>query len=164
MAALNNPTPWTREALTHFQNPVRGIYSLIAVAGAEGPFAAPYVVSLRFDLPVEGEGDGDEMAYKDVWVRAACEAESVQRVQLYRADSAVGNLATSERKIYGGGPGKQVYLLLIEQSLSPDRDVSGDDDAVSRGDAALGKEVRQRVNEERRGYWLEIAHLKKEVA
>lgn len=159
MAALNTPTPWTREALTHFRNPVRGIYFRIGVAGAAGPFAAPYVTSLRFDLP-----EGGEKEYAEVWVRAACEGESIQRVQLYRADSAVGNMATSERKIYGGGPGKQVYLVLIEQSALPNRDVGdeNDDDAVRRGDAALGAEMR-RANEEKRGYWLEIAQWAREV-
>ena len=159
MAALNAPTPWTREALTRFRNPVRGIYKRIGVAGTAGPFAAPYVISLRFDLP---EGEEAEKEYVDLWVRAACEGESVLRVRLYRADSAVGNMATSERKIYGGGPGRQVYLVLIEQSKSPD--VGGENgDAVRRGDAALGAEMR-RANEEMRGYWLEIAHDAREVA
>lgn len=154
MAALNTPTAWTREALAHFRNPVRGIYSRIATAGAPGPFTAPYIISLRFDLP-----EGGEKEYAERWVEAACEAESVQRVRFYRADSAVGNMATSERKIYGGGPGKQAYLLLIEQSAPPDRV----DDAVRRGDDALGA-VIQRANEEKRLYWLEIAHRAKEAA
>lgn len=155
MAALNAPTPWTREALAHFRSPVRGVYERIGGAGKLGLFAAPYVVSLRFDLP-----EGGEEGYAERWVGAACEAECVQRVQFYRADSAVGNMATSERRIYGGGPGKQVYLLLIEQSKPPDRF----GDAVGRGDAALGKDVVQRVNEEMGLYWLEIAYRAKEVA
>lgn len=157
MTALNAPTPWTREALTHFRNPVRGIYSRIAIAGAPGPFTAPYIISLRLDLPAGGETE-----YAERWVGAACEAESVQRVMFYRADSAVSNMATSERKIYGGGPGKQAYLLLIEQSAPPP-DRGGDDDAVRRGDEALGADIR-RANEEKRVYWLEIAHGAKEVA
>ena len=150
MAALNAPTPWTREALQHFRNPVRSIYSRIASAGAREKFAAPYVTSLRFDLP-----EGGEAEYAERWVRAACEAESVERVRLYRADSAVGNITTSERKIYGGGPGKQAYLILIEQFLPPDRV----GDPIKRGDAALGAHV-QRADEESSMYWLEIAHKK----
>lgn len=139
------------------------------------PFAAaPYVVSLRFDLQRhpkgdEGENDDDvdfdeEKAYREVWVKAASEAEGVLRVLLYRADSAVGNMKTSEREIYGGGPGKQVYLVLIEQSASPEREAGGDEDAVRRGDMALRKGMGQRANEVRRGYWLEIAHGGREGA
>ena len=106
------------------------------------------------DLPEGGEG-----TYAERWVGAACGAESVLRVRFYRADNAVGNMATSERKIYGGGPWRQAYLLLIELSAPPD--CVGD--AVRRGDAALGADV-PRANEEMRLYWLEIAHRAKEGA
>jgi hypothetical protein len=148
IAALNAPTAWTREALTHFRNPVRGIYSRIAVAGTPGRFAAPYIISLRFDLP-----EGGEDIYAKGWVQAAYEADSVERVRFYRADSAVANIATSERKIYGGGPGKQAYLILIEQSAPP----NSVGDPINRADVALGVHIR-RTNEEHGMYWLEIAH------
>lgn len=148
MAALNAPTDWTREALTHFRNAVRSIYSCIAVAGAHGPFAAPYVVSLRFDLP-----DGSEEQYVSRWIKAVAATKNVERVRLYRADAAVGSIVTSERKIYGGGPGKQVYLALIEQTLPP----SEGQDAIALGDSALHIPF-VRTNEELGRYWLEIAH------
>jgi len=152
MAALNSPTPWTREALTHFRNPVRSIYSRLAIAGSRKRFAAPYIITLRFDLPAGGEDE-----YAERWVQAACEAESVERVRFYRADAAVGNMATSERKIYGGGPGKQAYFLLIEQSAPPKSDSICE--PILQGDSTPGAHA-QRANEEYGLYWLEIAHKK----
>ncbi len=140
---------------------MRGIYTRVAIAGTPGPFAAPYITSLRLDLPAGGEAE-----YAERWVGAASGAEGVRRVLFYRADSAVSNMATSERKIYGGGPGEQAYLILIERSALPPPHCGGDDDdddAVRRGDEALGGGIR-RANEERGVYWLEIAHGAKEVA
>lgn len=146
MAALNAPTDWTREALTHFRNPVRSIYSRLAEVGDAGRFAAPYITALRFDLPDGSEGD-----YVSAWMHAVGKCCGVSRARLWRADAAVSNIATSERKIYGGGPGKQAYLVMIEQTLPPDRLP----DPVAAGDAAC---AAPRQDEERGAYWLEIAH------
>lgn len=146
MAALNSPTNWTREALTHFRNPVRSIYSCLAVVGGPGRLAAPYLTTLRFDLP-----DGSEDDYVTAWTQAIGRCEGVLRARLWRADAAVGNIATSERKIYGGGPGKQAYLVMIEQALPPDQIP----DPIAAGDSAFSA---RRESEERGSYWLEIAH------
>jgi hypothetical protein len=146
MAALNSPTSWTREALTHFRNPVRSIYSRLAVVGEPGRLAAPYLTALRFDLP-----GGHESDYVAAWTQAVGRCDGVSRARLWRADAAVGNLATSERKIYGGGPGKQAYLVMIEQTLPPDQIP----DPIAAGDAAFSA---PRDSEERGTYWLEIAH------
>jgi hypothetical protein len=146
MAALNAPTDWTREALTHFRNPVRSIYSRLAEVGDAGQLAAPYITALRFDLPDGSEGD-----YVGAWMQAVGQCRGVLRARLWRADAAVSNIATSERKIYGGGPGKQAYLIMIEQTLPPERLP----DPVAAGDAVCSA---PRGDEERNTYWLEIAH------
>jgi hypothetical protein len=146
MAALNSPTNWTREALTHFKNPVRSVYSRLATVGAPGRLTAPYLTTLRFDLP-----DGNEADYIAKWTHGVGRSDGVSRVRLWRADAAVGNIATSERKIYGGGPGKQAYLVMIEQNLPPDQLP----DPIAAGDAAF---TARRDSEERGTYWLEIAH------
>ncbi len=145
MAALNAPTDWTREALTHFRNPVRSIYSRVAETGGPTAWPAPYVTAIQFDLP-----DGDEDDCAGAWLEAVGRCEGVVRARLWRADAAVGNITTSERKIYGGGPGKQAYFALIEQSLPPERLP----DPIAAGDAA--RAVR-RADEQRGSYWLEMA-------
>jgi hypothetical protein len=146
MAALNAPTDWTREALTHFRNPVRSVYSQLAAAGAPVRLTAPYLTTRRFDLP-----DGDEGGYAGRWLDAVAASKGVLRARLWRADAAVSNIATSERKIYGGGPGKQDYLIMIEQALPPDQLP----DPIAAGDAAF---KARRDSEEHATYWLEIAH------
>lgn len=154
MAALRNPTPWTVEALSHFRNPVRDIYQKLAVAGRPGRLASPYVTALRFDMP-----EGDEDQYTGRWIEAVAAVNNVQRVRLYKADPEAGILATSENKLHGGGPGKQKYLVLIEQLLPPDQT----DDPIAAGDAALRGPVR-RTDEVCNKYWLETVHTKDEMA
>lgn len=152
MAALNKPTPWTKEALTHFRNPTRDIFHRLATVGKRRKFASPYITSIRFDLP-----DGEEARYVGPWIQAVASVENVERVRLYKADAAIGNMGTSEKAVHGGGPGKQTYLVLIEEFLPP----KADGEAASVGDAAIGGSV-QRSSEERSSYWLEIAHTKDE--
>lgn len=145
LAALNAPTDWTREALTHFRNPVRNIYSLLAGAGAPGAFCAPWLTALRFNAPDVEAAQG--------WVAAIASADGIDRAQLWAVDEAVSGIQTSERKIYGGGPGEQQYLLLIEATCpgattetalqAADRATPG---MTSRTDVIPGQ------------YWLEIFH------
>jgi hypothetical protein len=152
MAALNKPTAWTKEALTHFRNPTRDIFQRLAVTGKRRKFTAPYITSVRFDLPEASEAD-----YVGPWLEAVGMVENVDRVRLYKADAAIGNMGTKEKAVHGGGPGKQTYLVLIEEFLPP----SEARDPVSAGDAAVGGVVK-RSSEERRSYWLEVAHTKNE--
>ncbi len=152
-AALNRPTPWTRDALKHFRNSTRDIFSRLAVAGHRRRFVAPYITSLRFDL----DDEAAEAIYAKQWVQEASQSENVERVRLYKADSAIGNMETSERTVHGGGPGKQAYLILIEES-SPPTAAHG---PVRRADAAVGSGVK-RTSEEINRYWLEIAHRKED--
>jgi hypothetical protein len=153
MAALNAPTPWTREALTHFRKPTRDIFTRLVVAGQNSPrMAASYITSLRFDLPDEAA----EVEYAGRWIQAAAKLDHVERVRLYKVDAAIRNMATNERKVHGGGPGKQRYLVLIEESLPS----KADDTVISRTDAAIGGNAPQRENEDCSQYWLEFARRK----
>jgi len=141
--ALNNPTPWTQEALTHFRAPVRNIYRFLAEAGAAGPFVAPWVTALRFNLP---EGDSLDASS---WLQALAEARGVDLVQLWQVDETASMIMTKERKIYGGGPGQQQYLALIERHLP-----HGEADTIV---SSVGGFANLR-DEFAGNYWLEIAH------
>ncbi|MBC8239757.1 MAG: hypothetical protein ISR50_02470 [Alphaproteobacteria bacterium] len=109
MARLNDPTPWTQESLPHFGNPSRNIYSLEAAAGSVAPIEAPYVHTFRFNL---AEG-ADIFA----WLAKLADRDDVYRARLYAVDEDISNIMTSERQIYGGGPGAQKYLVLLETTL-----------------------------------------------
>jgi len=111
--ALNNPTPWTKEALTWFRDPVRNIYELIGSNGETGMFTAPYLAALRFNL--EDDQDKELLPkYSDEWLSALCDMPHVLRARLYRVDEVISKIMTSERKIYSGGPGGQRYLAFVE--------------------------------------------------
>ena len=100
MARLNEPTPWTRESLIHFQNPSRNIYTLLAETGRAAPIEAAYVHTLRFNsaaMPADWLPPGE-----------------IHRSRLYAVDEEISNIMTSERNIYGGGPGQQQYLAMVE--------------------------------------------------
>lgn len=141
--ALNNPTPWTQEALTQFRTPVRNIYRVVAAAGIPGPFVAPWITALRFNLP---QGETPDASG---WLQGLTEAPDVDLAQLWQVDETASMIMTKERKIYGGGPGQQKYLALIERHLPPD-------DAVAFG--AGNHSFADRHDEFVEHYWLEIAH------
>jgi len=150
LAAVNSPTPWTREALTHFRKPTRDIFTRVAVAGQNPPrTAASYLTTLRFDLADEAA----EVEYAGRWIQAAAKLDHVERVRLYKVDATIGNMATNERQVHGGGPGKQRYLILIEEPLPPREDHT----VISQADAVMGVNVPQRENEDCNQYWLEFA-------
>lgn len=149
MAALNAPTPWTREALTHFRNPQRAVYSLAATAGGAGALTAPYVRAMRFDL----SGPEAEGALAP-WNAALAGAEGVLRSRIWKSDAAGSNVQTSERAIYGGGPGSQLFLALVEMAGPP----AGYGDPVAAADSAVPGLAASRRDEESETFWQEIAH------
>ncbi len=149
LAALNAPTEWTREALTHFRQPTRNIYRRLGATGVEGGFCAPWLTALRFNR----EG-GMATSLVPGWLDAIAMAPEIGRVGLWAVDEAVSGIQTSERKIYGGGPGEQQFLLLIE-TRTP-HDVWRE--ALSAADAAVPPAAeRQHASFGR--YWLEMFHL-----
>lgn len=148
LAALDAPTPWTREALTHFRNPSRNIYQKAASAGSSGPFCATWITALRFNLLNELDGP-TALA----WLDAMASQPGVGRVQLWCVDEAASGIKTAERHIYSGGPGEQQFLLLIEASAA--RPVKAS--VLEAADAAVPK-AKERQHEILARYWLEIFH------
>jgi hypothetical protein len=57
LRSKNNPTPWVREALSHYRNTERMIYDLVASAGKRLVNQAPYLVCIRFDPESENEAE-----------------------------------------------------------------------------------------------------------
>jgi len=113
LAALNRPTPWTKEALTHFREPERSIYRRVLATGA-APVHAPYIVLLRFndDRPARDIAGG----LKD-W--ASAHAPDRSRTALYDMDTDASHIMTAERRIYSAGPGQRQYLATIELADKP---------------------------------------------
>ncbi|MGF1622424.1 MAG: hypothetical protein ACFCUR_17670 [Rhodomicrobiaceae bacterium] len=152
LSALNAPTPWTRRALQYFRNPVRNIYELIGGAGQEGALVAPYIASLRFNVDESIEAASAER------LRAISEMDGVARARLYRVEEAVSGIMTSERKIYGGGPGAQRYLALVECAASPD---DMQDLEKLAADRLFPSDAPQAENLFFGDYWLEMTYEKR---
>ncbi|MQB08036.1 hypothetical protein DXT91_28790 [Agrobacterium tumefaciens] len=153
MAKLNKPTQWTNEALTHFRNPYRGIYSKADQVGEEGAFCATWITSLRFTLR---EQTGEE-TMRD-WLSAIASQSDIGRVQLWRADVATSAINTSERKIYGG-PAAGDHLLLLIESMQPQQ---GGKAVLIAGGAAAPPSV-SRADEVLGQYWLELYHHSQDI-
>lgn len=154
LAALDAPTPWSKAALAHFRNPERNVYLLLSCFGLEGPFVAPWITGIRFNLADEMP-DATQM---HDWMKSCADQTGVARVRLYQVDEAISTIMTSERKIYGGGPGAQQYLLMVEQSAPPDQH-----DAIKYADRAVPEMPGLRQNQRCDSYWLEIAQEKRVV-
>lgn len=116
MERLNEPTPWTSESLTHFRNPSRNIYGLIAEHGDATPNDAPYLISVRFDMAQGAEDQVRSAIERDV-LPGWCALPPVGRARFYGINAAISGIETAERGIYGGGPGAQRYLLLVDCAL-----------------------------------------------
>ena len=111
--ALNNSTPWTQKALTYYKNNMRNIYSLVASGGKCAPTEAPYVYVVRFNLAADIEND--TVAWiKDIYLPKIAALSRAYRCRFYQIDEKISNIMTGERSIYGGGPGQQKHLLVVE--------------------------------------------------
>jgi len=113
LKALNNSTPWTRHALTFFRNNIRNIYSKICLAGAPPATEAPYNFVVRFNLAAGHEARALD-GLRSEYLPAVAALPEVHRSRLYEIDEKISNIKTGEREIYGGGPGRQKYLLVVE--------------------------------------------------
>ena len=111
LAALNAPTDWTRRALPAFRNPARNLYALVAGAGRPPRAAAPRMSTLRFN---HAAPEAAAEHYRARVLPALAAAPGTICVRLWQIDEAISNLVTSERTIYGGGPGEQRFLLTVE--------------------------------------------------
>lgn len=145
LAALNAPTDWTREALTHFRAPSRNIYLRSASAGAPGAFGGPWISALRFNR----EG-GLEGAETQDWLEAMVAMPAIERAQIWAIDEQTSGIQTSERRIYGGGPGEQQFLLLVEANRPHDE--RRDPIATADADVPSATERRNAIHGR---YWLE---------
>jgi hypothetical protein len=113
MAAINNPTPWTKEALTHFNNNIRNIYGLVAAVGDQAPTEAPYSLVNRFNIEAGAEEETVEWYVKDLMPSFRA-VSGVYRSRLFAVDEEISNIMTAERAVYGGGPGQQKYMAYYE--------------------------------------------------
>ena len=110
---LDHPTPWTRESLGHFRNPSRNVYTLLAGHGRTSLRESPYLIAVRFDV-APAVNDRIRSSIRNELLPGWAALPEVGQVRFYGLDAAVSGIETAERGIYEGGPGSQVFLLLVE--------------------------------------------------
>ncbi len=112
---LNNPTPWSREAIPHLKVSSRTIYTLLASAGNGSPLTAGFLLAWRFDSQPGGEQEIINW-YRDSFLPAIVRLPGVYRGRLYESRPELSQIPTTERKLHGSGPAKQRFLGLYEIS------------------------------------------------
>lgn len=130
MDRLNDPTPWTKEALPHFNNNMRNIYRLLDCSGTQAPQEAPYALVWRFNVPAGTETETVEKFGSGLLPDLQA-LPGVFRARLFEVDEEISNIKTTERAIYGGGPGEQRYLVYLEMN-QPDLHHSEQWKAITR--------------------------------
>lgn len=113
LAALNAPTPWTRQALGWFRDPARSVYALQDVAGSARPWPAPVLVVIRFD-PAAGKTDPAAADIDSAGLEALLADRHVSRARTYRAAASTSSPATTEAAIHGARPSELDGLLIAE--------------------------------------------------
>uniref|UniRef100_UPI000B7FEFB1 hypothetical protein n=1 Tax=Candidatus Entotheonella palauensis TaxID=93172 RepID=UPI000B7FEFB1 len=153
----NHPTPWTRQSVSHFRDPLRTIYTLVAQTGDQPALDAPYLLLVRSNPPGRSDGADEVMQwYETEHLPRLGAVEGVHRARLYRAELEISNIMTAERQVHGAASGSQQFLAMYEMS-APDIPHSGAWREAARGTNWSAEMVAALQNVERERYWLNFA-------
>jgi hypothetical protein len=152
--AKNEPSPWTKEAITHFSNNGRSILSLVANAGSKPAIDAPYLFVIRFNPPSAWRQEFITW-YGKKHLAKVSNLNGVYRGRLYEVDREVSDIPTAEQKISGSKAGQQMFFALFEIA-SPDLPLSRPwKEAYDVAEFAKGKTMKlENLKEEI--YWLDF--------
>ncbi len=155
--AQNHPTPWTRQSVSHFRDPLRTIYSLVAQTGDKPLLDAPYLLLVRSNPPDRPDG-ANEVAqwYATEHLPRLTAVEGVYRARLYRAESEISRIMTAERQVHGAAAGSQQFLAMYDMR-APDIANSDAWREAARGTAWSAAMVAALRDVERERYWLDFA-------
>jgi len=153
----NSPTLWTRQSIGHFSDTLRTIYTLVASEGQRPALDAPYVLLVRSNPPHQ-PGGADEVIrwYRDEHLPRLCAVQGTLRARLYRADAAISNIVTAERRVHGASSGTQEFMAVYELR-SPDIPASDAWRHAARGTPWSADMVAALRDLRRERYWLDFA-------
>jgi hypothetical protein len=118
LAAVNRPSPWTKETMSHSRVIARSIYQQLSFVGENPPTEAPYMIARQFDVDPESEGRFLEWNAEEQ-LPGICKVPGVYNGAIYALNEKISHIQTTERKIHGGGPGQRKFLALY-RTASPD--------------------------------------------
>ncbi len=153
----NNPTPWTRQSVSHFRDPLRTIYTLVAQTGDQPALDAPYLLLVRSNPPDRPDGEDEVIQwYATEHLPRLGAVEGVHRARLYRVEPEISNLMTAERQVHGAAAGSQQFLAMYEMN-SPDIPNVDTWREAARGTTWSATMVAALRDVERERYWLDFA-------
>lgn len=152
LRAKNNPTPWTREAITHFRNNGRNILSLVAGSGEKPAIDAPYLFVIRFNPPSESKQEVITW-YSEKQMPKLCNLSGVYQGRIYEVDLEISGILTAEQKISGSTYSRQMFLALFEIA-SPDLPTSKFWQQAHEDVDYTKQMVRQLEDRQEELYWL----------
>ena len=107
---VNNPTPWTRQAVAHFRSVARSICEVDATFGhAQGGLLA----TLRYDVPVRSAHDHRDRVEQD-WLPALAAQPGVAGAHLLVADTSSSSASNAEQRARGVANAVPRWILLLE--------------------------------------------------
>lgn len=109
-ARLNSPTPWTLEAVAHFQKVSR---SLCRVAASFGPGQGGLIATLRYDVPEAAAAAHIAALSEDLLPQLAAEVP-VAGAHLLVADAEASAVDTAERKVRTERNRVPRWIVLVE--------------------------------------------------
>jgi hypothetical protein len=133
LGALNRPTRWTQDTITHFRNPLRGVYQLLSAFGKSDFFNATWLLTIRLDSDVEITAEQAEAVLEDI------QEENISTARFYEINERMAQMKTAEKAIYGENNAYKRYLILVENNYIKGREVIVDD----RADGALAQLLKQ---------------------
>jgi len=149
---LNNPTPWTQQALAHFKNSFRTIYTLLTSTGKRPSIVGPYILACKFDCE-SGEEQKIIQWFRGEYLPQISLVQGVYRSRLYESVPELSYIQTEERKIHGMGPSVQRFLTLYEIS-SLDLLTNKAWEKIYMGNKQNNKLQKQIKNIQQELYWL----------
>ena len=126
LAQLNNPTPWTRQAMTSFRNMVRTVCDVRAAAG---DLIGTHAVILRADAVIEPSAAATD------WAQELAAQAGIARVEVWTRAAQQTNPDTAEMKSRGKDR-LAAGVVLVECLRRADAD--GVMEGLKRPPAALG--------------------------
>ena len=90
--------------------------TLATLTGTAPATEAPFNYVLRFNIDSDDE-ERELRQLKADYLPALTALPDVFRSRLYEIDEKISSIMTDEREIYGGGPGQQKYLLVVETAV-----------------------------------------------
>jgi hypothetical protein len=109
-ARLNDPTPWTLEAVLHFRNVAR---SICRVAASYGHGQGGLIATWRYDVPDDASHAHRAHLAQEI-LPALAEAPGVAGAHLLIADTAASAVETKERNRRGEANRVPRWILLVE--------------------------------------------------